>query len=88
VATTFDAIDFRDDDDIEPGQPRAIVDTVSLSGKGKWNGRSGYTFEARATDAGEPGPGRDRLRITIKDSHGKVVAKVDGKIVKSNNQSR
>src|SRR4030095_9123062 len=29
VATTFDAIDFRDDDDIEPGQPRAVVDTVS-----------------------------------------------------------
>ncbi len=87
-ATTFDDISFRDDGDIDPGQPKAIVDTVSMSGRGKWNGHSGYTFEAGATDAGEPGPGRDRFRITIKDSHGKVVAKVDGKIVKGNNQAR
>jgi hypothetical protein len=87
-ATSFEEISFSDDDDIDPGQPRAVVDTVSMSGNGKWNGRSGYTFEAKATDAGEPGPGRDRFRITIRDSHGKVVAKADGKIVKGNNQAR
>jgi hypothetical protein len=87
-ATEFHDITFRDDPSRDPGKPRVIVDTVDMSGKGKWNGHAGYRFEARATDAGEPGPGRDRFRITIWNGQGKVVAKVDGVITNGNNESR
>jgi hypothetical protein len=47
----------------------------------------GYTFEARASDEGEPGRGRDRFAITIRDSLGIVVADVDGVLSDGNIQS-
>ena len=60
-----------------PHQPATGIDTVLFTGVGRWNGASGYTFEARATDAGEPGRGHDRFAITIRDATGQIVASVD-----------
>ena len=54
--------------------------TATFNGIGVWNGAAGYTFEATATDGGEPGRGRDRLAFTIRDPNGSVVASADGTI--------
>jgi hypothetical protein len=59
---------------------RPDADSVVFTGVGRWNGARGYTFEARATDQGEPGRGRDRLAITIYAPDGAVVATVDDAI--------
>ena len=71
-----------------PGpRPPSGVDTVTFGGTGRWNGRSGYTFDARATDAGEPGRGHDIFAITIRDAGGRIVASVDAPITSGNVQS-
>lgn len=73
---------------VTPGtQPPSGVDTVMFAGRGRWNGRSGYTFEARATDAGEPGRGRDTFVIAIRDAAGAVVASVNATLTSGNVQS-
>ena len=63
------------------------MDTVAFSGTGKWNGRSGYTFEVVATDRGEPGRHRDTFSIVVKDSRDNVVARVDGTLDGGNIES-
>jgi hypothetical protein len=63
------------------------VDTVTFSGTGLWNRRPGYTFDARATDAGEPGRGRDVFAITVRDAGGHVVASVNATISSGNVES-
>jgi hypothetical protein len=60
------------------------VDTVTFAGTGRWNGHAGYTFAAVATDAGEPGPGRDLFAITVRDAAGHVVASVNATISSGN----
>jgi len=77
---------FRDDDDYNPGQ-RAKVDVVKVKGAGEWKGKAGYTFEMKAIDDGEPGHGRDRFKIVIRDSKGNSVASVDEEIDSGNIQS-
>jgi hypothetical protein len=73
---------------VSPGtRPPSGVDTVMFAGTGRWNGRAGYTFEARATDAGEPGRGRDAFAIIIRDANGVVVASVDATLTAGNVQS-
>jgi len=73
---------------VSPGsQPSSGVDTATFVGTGRWNGRSGYGFEARATDAGEPGRGHDTFAITIRDAAGHIVASVDSVITNGNVQS-
>ena len=63
---------------ISPGrQPASGVDTVLFTGVGLWNSAGGYTFEARAIDAGEPGRGLDRFAITVRDAAGRIVASLD-----------
>jgi hypothetical protein len=86
-ATRVDAVRFSNDDDLTPGGG-LNADTVHASGVGAWNGKAGYTFELRATDAGEPGAGRDRFKIAIRDANGTAVARVDEKIDSGNNQSQ
>jgi hypothetical protein len=82
------SVAFSDDPRFQPGPGSAVaVDSVRLSGSGRWNGRAGYTFEATATDRGELGRGRDTFAITIKDSRGSVVASVDGTLAGGNIQS-
>ena len=73
---------------VPPGsKPASGVDTVTFAGTGRWNGRSGYRFEAQATDAGEPGRGHDTFAITIRDGAGHIVASVNSVITSGNVQS-
>jgi hypothetical protein len=73
---------------VAPGtQPRSGADTAAFGGTMRWNGRSGYTFTAVATDAGEPGAGHDRFTITVRDGGGTIVASVDATISAGNIQS-
>lgn len=81
---------FWDDPSFRPTRgrrPRPTTDSATFAGTGTWNGVKGYTFEARATDEGEPGRGRDEFEITIRDSKGTVVAAVGGKLTSGNIQS-
>jgi len=86
--TRVDWVRFSNDDDLEPGGSGIKVDTVKASGAGTWNGKAGYTFELRATDAGEPGAHHDRFKLVVRDAKGKSVAYVDEKIDSGNNQSQ
>jgi hypothetical protein len=86
-ATAVDAVAFSDSAKIEPGHPETKFDTVAVRGRGRWNGEDGYTFEAVPTDAGEPGAEHDRFAITIRRPGGAVVARVDKKLEKGNNQA-
>jgi hypothetical protein len=79
---------FSDAAEYQPGRPlRARVDTVRFSGRGRWNGKPGYTFEAVASDHGEPGHRADTFSLVIKGPQGAVVANISGKIVAGNVQS-
>jgi hypothetical protein len=89
-STSITSVIFSDDPAFMPGRPgghRPTIDSVAIYGSGKWNGRSGYTFEARATDQGEPGRHRDTFSIVIKDSHGVIVGTVNGDLDGGNIQS-
>jgi len=83
-----DDVVFSNDPGFGPGRrPRSGVDTVRFSGTGRWNGRRGYTFDAVATDRGEPGRGRDTFSVTIRNGSGAVVAAFDGTVVAGNVQA-
>jgi hypothetical protein len=86
VSRQLSVVRFGDDADIKPGG-KAVVDTVFVQGAGTWNGKSGYTFEMRAVDAGEPGAHRDRFRIVIQDAKGNVVTRVSDEIDSGNIQA-
>jgi len=89
-STGVDEIFFWDDPAFRPSRwkkSRPNADSVVFTGTGTWNGSRGYTFEARATDQGEPGRGRDRLAISIYAPNGAVVATVDDAIDHGNVQS-
>jgi hypothetical protein len=82
------SVTFTDDLVDRPGHPNGpLADTVVFSGTGRWNGQSGYTFEARAVDAGEPGRRRDQMNITVRDRKGVIVASFAGKLDSGNIQS-
>ena len=88
-ATSIDAT-FKDDPAFRPGwtwNNRPRVDSVTFSGAGTWNGRSGYTYMVTATDQGEPGSRYDRISLVVKDSRGNVVANVSGGLDGGNIQS-
>lgn len=79
---------FSDDSSLAPAaRPMPTTDTVRIYGTGKWNGLPGYTFEASATDQGEPGRGRDTFSLTVRDPGGSVVANVSGILAAGNVQS-
>jgi predicted outer membrane repeat protein len=59
-----------------------------FSGTGKWNGLPGYSFEAEASDQGEPGRGRDTFSITIRAPGGAIAATANGVISNGNIQSK
>jgi hypothetical protein len=87
-STAITAVSFFDVAGVAPGsRPPSGIDTVSFSGVGRWNERAGYTFDAVAVDSGEPGRGRDRFSITIRDAAGHVIASVDSTISGGNIQS-
>jgi hypothetical protein len=87
-STAITAIGFWNDPSVQPGRkPRPDADSVMFAGTGKWNRQAGYTFEARATDLGEPGRGHDTFALTIRDPQGAVVAEVLGTLAGGNIQS-
>jgi beta-lactamase superfamily II metal-dependent hydrolase len=87
-STLVTSVSFFDVPGVSPGKrPPSGIDTVLFAGRGVWNGRSGYTFEAVARDAGEPGRGADAFAITVRDGSGGVVASIDGTITAGNIQS-
>ena len=90
-ATAIASVTFLDDPAFQPGtktgKRQPTVDTVTIAGTGKWNGKSGYTFIARATDEGEPGRHRDTFSIVVSDARGTVVASVAGDLDGGNIQS-
>ena len=89
-ASSITDVTFSDDPAVQPGRSLTgtpAVDTVRFTGVGKWNGRTGYRFEATASDHGEPGRGRDTFSIIIRDSSGAVVASVNGVIDQGNVES-
>ncbi len=86
--TRITEVVFTDDPDLMPGGRRTKADTVVFQGRGKWNGHEAYSFEASATDAGEPGKGRDSFAITIRDQNGTAVGSVSGLLSEGNNQAK
>ena len=90
-AKSITDVTFSDDPGFRPRRGsqdrKPSIDTVSFSGTGKWNGKSGYTFEAIATDQGEPGRGRDTFSLIVRNSSGSVVADVSGALDGGNIQS-
>jgi hypothetical protein len=91
VATWITEVTFVDDPSWQPGRNgrgrQPVPDRVRFTGRGLWNGRPGYTFEATATDKGEPGTHRDTFSLVVKDSRGKVVASISGDLDGGNVQS-
>jgi hypothetical protein len=85
-STKLYSVTFRNDDDYKPGGGLK-VDTVTVYGEGEFNGKSGYKFEMRATDTGEPGEDRDYLKLIVRDRDDKKVMSIDEKIDDGNNQS-
>ena len=89
-ATSIASVVFSDDPGFRPGgigRREVSVDTVVMTGRGRWNNRSGYTFEMRAADRGEPGRNRDQWTLIVKDPAGKVVANVSHVLSGGNIQS-
>jgi hypothetical protein len=87
-ATGVTSVAFFDVAGSSPGKrPVSGIDQVAFAGVGRWNGRAGYTFEVVALDAGEPGKGRDRFTLTIRDGAGNIVGRVDGLLTRGNIQS-
>jgi hypothetical protein len=66
---------------------RAHLDSLVTARPGVLNGKIGYTYEAVATDRGEPGRSRDTFSIVIRDAAGAVVAVADGPLSGGNIQS-
>ena len=60
---------------------------VRLSGTGTWNGVGGYTFEATASERGEPGKNNDRFSFVI-GSGGNIIATADATLAGGNIQSK
>jgi hypothetical protein len=64
-----------------------LPDTVVFTGVGWWRGRAGHSFEVRAEDHGEPGKGRDKFSVVVRDARGAVVHSVSGVLNSGNVQS-
>ena len=84
-STLITSVSFFDVPGVSPGKrPASGIDTVLFAGGGVWNGGTGYTFEAVARDAGEPGRGADAFAVTVRDAAGRSVAAIDGTITAGN----
>ena len=89
TATSITQVVFSDDPAFKPGRrPRPTVDSVVFSGRGRWNGRPGYSFEVLATDQGEPGRRRDTFSLVVTNGTGAVVVHVSGRLDGGNIDSK
>ncbi len=90
-ATLITAVTFSDDAASSPARnalPRSpVADSVIFSGIGRWGGKPGYSFEARAQDQGEPGRARDTFSLVVRNARGIVVANISGGLTAGNIQS-
>lgn len=88
ISLRVDSVFFTNDGAYTPGpHPTSGVDTVVFSGPAWYNLASGYTYEARATDRGEPGR-HDTFTLIVRNAAGAVVANVGGTLTAGNIQSR
>jgi hypothetical protein len=86
-STSVTGLVFSNDPAFAPGGRGTLeIDSVRFSGGGSLNGAPSYTFEAIATDRGEPGRS-DTFSIIIRDEHGVVVANAAGVLKSGNVQS-
>ncbi len=80
---------FANSPGFSPGKhPRSGNDSVIFTGSGWWNGHPGYSFEAAATDQGEPGRGHDTFKLVVRRRDGSVVATGAGTLSSGNIESR
>ena len=79
-------VSCSDDPAINPSPAPASFDTLTGTGVGRYNDRAGATVEFTFTDAGEPGR-NDVAALRIKDSLGRVVLDVRGKLHEGNHQA-
>jgi uncharacterized repeat protein (TIGR01451 family)/CSLREA domain-containing protein len=88
-STSIGPIAFWDDPGLRSGRGRGApaTDSATFAGTGRWNGATGHTFEARVSDEGEPGRGRDTFAITVRNAQGEIVATVSGTLSSGNIQS-
>ena len=88
ISLRVDSIFFTNDASFTPGpQPASGVDSVVFSGPALFNGSAGHTYEARATDRGEPGR-NDTFTLIVRNAAGVVVANVGGTLATGNIDSR
>jgi hypothetical protein len=85
LETLVSAFCFKDPT-INAGHPTNIFNTYVGVGTGSLDGGAGATARWTFTDAGEPGK-NDMATIAIKDSLGKVVLTVSGKLDSGNQQA-
>jgi len=84
VSQLIAVVTFRNNPGIIPGG-KAVADSVTLLGTGLWNGQSA-TFEASATDKGEPGVGSDTISVVVRVG-GQTVSTTHGVLNGGNIQS-
>jgi hypothetical protein len=65
----------------------SLIDSVIYTGTGRWNGHSGYRFEAYVIDRGDPGPGMDEIRFKVFDPSGAIAAQFSGLVAQGNIRS-
>jgi hypothetical protein len=68
-------------------QHNFLVLASRRNGRGRWNGHDGYSFEATASDRGEPGRNREAFSLVVRDARGVIVASVSGALDDGNIQS-
>jgi hypothetical protein len=69
-----------------PQPPVASINTLYLTGTGRYNGQSGFTISVTLVDAGEPGK-RDTATFVITDQFGNYILRVTGTLTVGNNQA-
>jgi hypothetical protein len=87
VVSYFTAVQFTDDPDVtRSDDPANIgVDTMLLSGVGRWNDADGYRFTVRAVDSGDAlGPNTDVFSLEITGPDGTIVTSVVGTLAWGN----
>lgn len=88
ISLRVDTVFFANDGGFTPGpRPASGIDSVVFSGQARFNGSTGYTYEARATDRGEPGR-NDTFALIVRDATGVEVVNVSGRLAAGNIQSR
>jgi hypothetical protein len=79
-------INCFDDPTLNPHPPKAPIDTLELSGFGRYNGESGAFVWVQFTDNGEPGK-TDQATVVVYDADGNLVLDETGYLRGGNHQA-